>query len=109
MSLQDALVIAPGLGVGIGLAIHFARQRSMNAKLTTKILSELSKNESLTLPELVTRAGLRDGFLNRGKLMNAINPMVSSGQLSQEEPPGTTMKNRLSVLRFRLRALPETH
>ena len=109
MNLQDALVIAPGVGVGIGLAIHFARQRRMNAQLASKVLSELSRNESLTLPELVTRAGLSDGFMNRGKLMNAINPMVASGQLSQEEPPGTTMRNRLSVLRFRLRALPDTH
>jgi hypothetical protein len=30
--------------------------------------------------------------------------MVASGEIIQEEPPGTTIKNRLSVLRFRLRA-----
>src|SRR5689334_4427498 len=103
MSFDSVLLAAPGIGVGIGLAIHFARQRKQNALLHEKILAELAKEESLTLPELVTRCGMKDGFLNRGKLINALNPLVASGQLTQEEPPGTTMKNRLSVLRFRLK------
>jgi hypothetical protein len=103
MSFDTILLAAPGIGVGIGLAIHFARQRKQNEQLHTRILAELSKEESLSLPELVSRCGMRDGFLNRGKLLNALNPLVASGQLAQEEPPGTTMKNRLSVMRFRLK------
>lgn len=103
MSFDTVLLAAPGIGVAIGLGIHMARQRRQNALLHTTILAELKKAESLTLPELVMRCGMRDGFLNRGKLINALNPLVAAGQLTQEEPPGTTMKNRLSVLRFRLK------
>lgn len=102
MSFDSVLVIAPGVGVTIGLAIHFARQRKRAAAFGDKILGELRSVESLSLPELVTKMGMKDGFLNRGKLINILNPMVASGQLLQEEPPGTTMKNRLSVLRFRI-------
>lgn len=103
MSFDPVLLAAPGIGVAIGLGIHLARQRRQNEQLHAKILAELNKEGSLTLPELVTRCGMRDGFLNRGKLISALNPLVASGQLTQEEPPGTTMKNRLSVLRFRLK------
>ena len=76
MSFDNAIMWAPGIGVGIGLAIHFARQRTQNANLGDKIVAELGKEESLTLPELVTRCGFKDGFLNRGKLLNALNPLV---------------------------------
>lgn len=102
MDFDSILMAAPGIGVGLGLLIHFSRQRRINARIVDTIRSELRTADSLTLPELVTRCGLRDGFLNRGTLMNAINPLVAAGELVQEEPPGTTIRNRLSVLRFRL-------
>ena len=98
----------PFVGVAIGLGIHFARQRRFSAVMIDKIRVALADVDSLALPELVTRVGLRDGFLGRGKLMNVIHPMVASGELLQEEPPGTTMRTRLGVLRFRLRAKPST-
>ncbi len=106
MDFEDVLKLAPVVGVVVGLGIFYARQGKVTARLRDQIRAELSTVESLSLPELVTRAGLRDGFMSRGKLMNIINPMVASGELSQEEPPGTTIKNRLSVLRFRLRTKP---
>lgn len=100
---MDIIPIASGIGVAIGLVIHFSRQSRVAAQLEPKIRAELSQHESLTLPELVQRLGMSDGFMNRGKVMNLLNPMVASGELIQEEPPGTTMKTRLSVLRFRLK------
>lgn len=106
MELENVVSLAVGIGIFLGLVIHFARQKRLSKSIGEKIRRELAAVESLTLPELVTRVGLRDGFLSRGKVMNVLNPMVASGELSQEEPPGTTMKTRLGVLRFRLRAKP---
>ena len=71
--------------------------------LLDRIRAELGTAESLTLPGLVTRLGMSDGFMNRGKVMAAINPLVAAGELAQEEPPRTTVTERLSVLRFRLK------
>ena len=95
------LKIAPVVGVSVGLAIHFARQQRIAATMGDKIRAELAQTESLSLPELVRRVGLRDGFISRGKVMNVLGPMVAAGEIVQEEPPGTTIKTRLSVLRFR--------
>ncbi len=102
MALENIVGIASGVGVTVGLLIHSMRQRKQAATFGEKILTELRGAESLTLPELVTKMGMSDGFLNRGKLMNVLNPLVASGQILQTEPPGTTMKNRLSVLTFSL-------
>ena len=105
MDFESVLSIAPVIGVGIGLAIFFARQRRNSSVLGEKIRAELAsaKPNAIVLPELVTRVGLQDGFLSRGKVMNVLNPLVASGEVVQEEPPGTTIQNRLKVLRFRIR------
>jgi hypothetical protein len=95
--------VLPFVGVGIGLAIFFGRQKRRSAEVGSRVRMELSGVESLSLPEIVARLGMQDGFMNRGKVLNALNPMVASGELVQEEPPGTNFKNRLGVLRFRLR------
>jgi hypothetical protein len=106
MDLEDVLKVAPAVGVVIGLGIYSARQKRAAAAMSEKIRAELSGVDSLALPELVTRLGFKDGFYNRGKVMNVINPMVTAGEILSEEPPGTTIADRLSVLRFRLRAKP---
>ena len=46
---------------------------------------------------------MKDGLVNRGKIMTIINPLVASKELIQEEPPGTTARNRLEVLKFSLK------
>jgi hypothetical protein len=104
MDFDDVLKIAPVVGVIIGMGIYQARQRTVATNMAEKIRNELASADSLSLPELVTRLGFKDGFINRGKVVNVLNPMVMSGELDKEEPPGTTMKNRLSVMRFRLRS-----
>ena len=102
MSGSAVVGMAVAVGIGAGLAVHFSRQAKISKGFADRIRAELRGAESLTLPELVTRLGLKDGFHSRGKLMGALNPMVAAGEVTQEEPPGTTMKDRLSVLRFRL-------
>jgi hypothetical protein len=101
-SYKLGVSLGSALGIIIGLTLYFRTQKRRSASMGARIRSELATAESLTLPELVAKVGLRDGFLSRGKVMNVVNPMVAAGELLQEEPPGTTMKTRLSVLRFRL-------
>jgi len=100
--MDNIIEIASGVGVAIGLAIVATRQKKQAAVAGPQIVAALREAGSLTLPELVVRLGLKDGFLSRGKVMNLVNPMVANGELVQSEPPGTTMKNRLEVLTFRL-------
>ncbi len=103
MEFSDPLVIGPVVGVAIGLGVYFAHQGRQSKDIGDRIRKELATAESLSLPELVVRLGLKDGFMSRGKVMGVLNPMVASGEVLQEEPPGTTMNDRLDVLRVRLR------
>lgn len=103
MDIANVVTVASAAGVAIGLGIYSARQKKDSAGMSDKIRQALTSAESLTLPELVAHVGLNDGFMSRGKVMAVLNPMVASGELLQEEPPGTTAKDRLSVLRFRRR------
>ena len=100
--MDQIIGIAASVGVVLGLTLHFARQKRIADRYEKTIRTELLANGSLSLPELVVRLGLKDGFLNRGKVMNVLQPLVARGELVQEEPPGTTMRTRLSVLRFKI-------
>jgi hypothetical protein len=102
MEFEDVLKVAPGIGIGIGLAIYYSRQRKVAGDLGGKVRAALQGVESMSLPELTVLCGLRDGFMGRGKMLQVLQPMVAAGELVQEEPPGTTVSNRLSVLRFKL-------
>lgn len=57
----------------------------------------------MTLPELVKRIGLKDSFMNRGKVIQAIAPMVSRGEVVEIDDPNATVKNRLELKQFRLK------
>ena len=99
---------SPAVGVALGLGLYYARTTKKEIALEARIREELAKarssgGEPLPLPALVRHIGLSDGFFNRGKVMSVLAPMVASGEVLQEEPEGTTTKNRLEVLRFRLR------
>jgi hypothetical protein len=98
--MEFIISIGTSLGVAIGLFIHFRRQAKTSKAILEKVHAALTA-EAKTLPELVLAAGLKDGFMSRGKLMTVLNPLVASGELIQEEPAGTTIANRLSMLTFR--------
>jgi hypothetical protein len=94
--MEFIISIGTSLGVAIGLFIHFRRQAKTSKAILEKVHAALTA-EAKTLPELVLAAGL----MSRGKLMTVLNPLVASGELIQEEPAGTTIANRLSMLTFR--------
>lgn len=91
--------IVAGIGSVLGLVIFFTLQAKKQKAMRGKILEILADGER-KLPDIVTGLGMKDGFYNRGKAMNTIQMMVTSGELYQTEPPGTTIKNRLDVLSF---------
>ncbi|MDV6236284.1 hypothetical protein CH379_011675 [Leptospira ellisii] len=57
----------------------------------------------LSLPELVKRIGLKDSFINRGKVIQAVAPMISRGEVLEEDDPSATVKTRLDLKKFRLK------
>lgn len=99
---MDMTMVVAGIGVAIGIGIFSARQGKAAKVAEPQILAALQESGTLTLPELVVKLGMKDGFVSRGKVVTLLNPMVERGVLVQTEPPGTTMKDRLSVLRYSL-------
>lgn len=99
---MDMTMVVAGIGVAIGIGIFTARQGKAAKVAEPQILAALEEARTLTLPELVVKLGMKDGFMNRGKVVNLLNPMVARGVLVQTEPPGTTVRNSLSVLRYSL-------
>ncbi|WP_246838936.1 hypothetical protein [Leptospira yasudae] len=92
------------IAVGIGVALAFAIIARRGKKLEPLILKELqAAGGSLTLPELVKRIGLKDSFINRGKVIQAVAPMVSRGEVVEIDDPNATIKNRLELKQFRLK------
>ncbi|EMN38393.1 hypothetical protein [Leptospira interrogans] len=72
-------------------------------KLEPLILQELeAAGGVLTLPELVKRIGLKDSFYNRGKVLEAVAPMVSRGEVIETDSPNATITNRLNLRKYRL-------
>ncbi|TGK33254.1 hypothetical protein EHQ12_17840 [Leptospira gomenensis] len=89
-------------GIGAALAVSIAARRGK--KLEPKILKELQDaGGTLTLPELTKRIGLKDSFLNRGKVIQAIAPMIARGEVVEIDDPKATVKNRLELKQFRLK------
>lgn len=89
-------------GIGVALAIALVARRGK--KLEPLILKELqAAGGALALPELVKRIGLKDSFLNRGKVIQAVAPMISRGEVVEIDDPNATVKNRLDLKQFRLK------
>ena len=102
MGTDDLLKIAPAIAVLAGLGTYVVWQNKRSLAMAAKIRTHLQAEQSIALPDLVEKLGLKDGFLNRGRVISTLNPMVASGEVIQEEPEGTTMTNRIVMLRFRL-------
>lgn len=96
--------VATAVGVGIGLAIHQARQGKKNASLAEKIVPLLTTRGPLTLPVLAEALGM-GSFMGRGKVVLALNEMVSQGTLEiVEAPAGTPQLKKVDFIQYRLKA-----
>ena len=103
MGTDNVLKFAPAIAIVFGLGIYVLRLNKKSLEMAAKIRELLGQTESLSLPDLVTKLGLRDNFLSRGKVISTLNPMVASGEVLQDEPPETNLATRLDEMRFRLR------
>ncbi|MCG6169773.1 hypothetical protein LFX25_20270 [Leptospira sp. FAT2] len=100
--MDDTIITSIVAGIGVALALGIVARRGK--KLEPSILKELQDAGGvLTLPELVKRIGLKDSFMNRGKVIQAIAPMVSRGEVVEIDDPNATVKNRLELKQFRLK------
>ncbi|EQA71558.1 hypothetical protein [Leptospira noguchii] len=85
------------------LIIHKMVTNRRRKKFEPLIRQELeSAGGVLTLPELVKRIGLKDSFYNRGRVLESVAPMVSRGEVIEEDNPNATIKNRLNLRKYRL-------
>ena len=97
--------IAVAVGVAIGLVIHQARQSKKNANLAEKIVPLLTDRGPLTLPALAEALGM-GSFMGRGKVVLALNDMVSQGKLEiVEAPAGTPQLKKVDFIQYKLRAV----
>jgi hypothetical protein len=103
MDMESVSTVAAAVGVAVGMGLVALRARGSAGGLGGRVRAELAKVDSASLPELAARLGMSDGFMSRGKLMQELQPMVSAGEVLQDEPAGTTVRDRLAVVRFRLR------
>lgn len=100
--MQDMVMYGIVGAVTASVAVFVASRRG--AKLEPKIVEELQKaGGSLRLPALVTAVGLKDSFINRGKLIQAIAPLVRSGAVLEEDDPAATARTRLELKTFKLK------
>jgi hypothetical protein len=101
--MNDTVLIGIVSGIAVALALAVASRRGQ--KLEPVIRDALTAaGGELLLPELVTRIGLKDSFMNRGKVIQAIAPMVQRGEVIEQDDPSATVKNRLDLKKFRLKA-----
>jgi len=99
--MDDTYLIGFATAIAVAGAVFVASRRAV--KLEPKLRDALEQaGGELTLPALTAAIGLKDSFLNRGKVIQAIAPMVRSGAVVEIDDPAATAKTRLELKRFRL-------
>jgi hypothetical protein len=104
MDLGTITGIASTVGVVIGMVIWQMRAKKESEAVQGRLLDALRGAPSVTVPELVAAAGLKDGFMSRGKVIQWMSPLVAAGTVVEEpDEPGVTVKDRLERKRFSLK------
>ena len=100
--MDDTYLIGFATAIAVAGAVFVASRRT--AKLEPKLRDALAQaGGELTLPALTVAVGFKDSFLNRGKVIQAIAPLVRAGAVLEIDDPSATTKTRLELKRFRLR------
>ncbi|HEY0134655.1 MAG TPA: hypothetical protein VGB85_11260 [Nannocystis sp.] len=99
--MDDTYLIGFATAIAVAGAIFVASRRA--GKLGPKLRDALEQaGGELTLPALTAAVGFKDSFINRGKVIQAIAPLVRSGAVVETDDPAATAKTRLELKRFRL-------
>jgi hypothetical protein len=102
MDDQWVIGIASAVGVGIGLAIHRARQSKQNESLGTRIEAAIRERGPRTLAELSEDLGMK-GIMGRGKIFNALNELVPAKRIERvDAPEGTPQLKKVDFIRYKL-------
>ncbi len=92
-----------GIGAAIGVSIAMWLTQRRNKALAPSIEAKLREGGALTLPQL-QEALQMNGFMNRGRVVNALGPMVMAGQVEEiPAPEGTALLDRVNHIRYRLK------
>ena len=91
-----------GIGVGIGLAIAATLTSKRGQALATRIEPILRERGPLVLQEVADALDM-GGFYARGKVVLALNEMVTAGQVAViDAPEGTPQLEKVKHIRYRL-------
>jgi hypothetical protein len=107
------------VGIASGACVTFATlwMRRRAASLEPKLGEVLQQEQKdLTAAELAKRIGLGDGWFATGRVIQALHPMVTRGQLVATVPPNTPLTKRARATRYRVKtrrdyslwSMPET-
>jgi hypothetical protein len=100
---MDASTIGIGLAIAAAVFLSSRLQRQKNRKLATSLEPLLRERGPLTLPEVAAAIGMEGGFA-RGKVVLALNEMVTQGKLETiPAPDGTPQLQKVNFIKYRLR------
>jgi hypothetical protein len=100
--MDTPTLIGIGVAAAVGVAIANVMQRKRNQKLAPAIEAALRAQGALTLPVLTDAVGLR-GLTARGKVMLALNDLVTEGKLRViPAPDGTPQLQKVNFIKYEL-------
>ena len=100
---MDASTIGIGLAIAAAVFLSTRLQRQKNRKLAASLEPVLRERGALTLPELAAAVGMEGGFA-RGKVVLALNEMVTQGNVeTMPAPDGTPQLQKVNFIKYRLR------
>ncbi|MBL8603175.1 MAG: hypothetical protein JNK72_14725 [Myxococcales bacterium] len=101
---MNIVQIAIGAAVGVGVAIAMQRQARNDTDLGGQITAALERGGAMTLPALQTALQM-EGFLKRGKVVMALNALISAGKVELiEAPEGTPQLEKVNHHKYQLKA-----
>jgi hypothetical protein len=96
--------VAIGVAVGIAVAISTMIVKARSKKFAVAIEPALRAQGPMTLPALAQAIGM-SGFMARGKVVMALNEMVTQGKVEViPAPDGTPQLQKVNFIKYRLRA-----
>src|SRR4051812_446746 len=100
-----------GFSVTVGLFIvfrnkiplpFFKSRKKIKTYITQSLETDLKSVERITIPEILKRSGVPDSFYNRGSAVIELGKLCLTKRITEQEPPGCTVRDRLSRRTYQL-------
>jgi hypothetical protein len=96
-----SLVVGVCIALAVGVAA--ARQRKRGQTFAQQVLPLLHTRGPLSLPELEQALGIK-GLIARGKIVTALNELITQKQVTViEAPQGTPQLQKVNFIRYQAR------